>query len=180
MFCGIDTSALAFVKSVPALISAAELLNQVAPVISGAFLQYAVTLCDAYFVEHSISFNQIEYLKLKQLVSYYQIASSEDLDRFADSLLAKLSTCKAPEELERLAYLCYISKSIYGPITPQTEAQIKNLESQIAKVDTEQPQSLDNTHIVELCELARQEFIHGDLGKSYHAIVAALAELEST
>ena len=189
MFCAIDTSSLACVKSGPALISAAELLNQVAPVISGAFIQYAIQLCDAHFSVHGMPQNATEYTKLKQLVTYYQIASSHDLDRFADSLMACLGMSKAPKDLEKLAYLCYAAKSIHGPISAKTQGQIKALEDRISSREqrNEMPEQEplasgeldDNTYrVIELCELAKNAFDSGSAATAYNAIIAALAALE--
>lgn len=186
MFCAVDTGALASVKSVPALVSAAELLNQLAPVISGAFIQYAIKLCDAHFAVHGLPLDTSEYTKLKQLVTFYQIASSEDLDRFADSLMASLETSKAPEDLEKLAYLCYAAKCIHGPLSAKTQGQIKALEDRISARGqgngfTEQVMREDNTaRIIELCELAIKAFDDGSEETAYKAVVAALAALEQT
>ena len=191
MFSGIETSSLADVPSVPALLAAAEMLQSAAPVISGSFLRLAILLCDSHFAQHpSTSAADAAYLRLKYVSASMEPASTHDLDRFASMLLAQIPESATPTELQQLVYFCYASHCIHGPISPQTLKQLQDLEGEFAKAKSP-PQRLSQSlrwpsapvapaqnEITDLIEIARYAFMNGSYKTAYTAMNAAVARLK--
>ena len=200
MFCGIDTSLLDDVPSVPALLSAAEMLQSAAPVISGSFVRLAVLLCDSHFSQNPpASAADAAYLKLKYLAASMEPASTLDLDRFANMLIARIPESATAPELRELVYFCRAAHCIHGPISEQTISQLKALEREFAtgtqgsvrklsetvrvssspvQAPASLPEVPKSDRATDLIEVARYAFSNGSYKTAYMAMNAALAMLQ--
>lgn len=132
MFCNINTAPLSTVKSVASLLSAAEMLENDLPDISGSFITYAFMLCEDHFSKNPT--NPIideSFSELKDLSTISTVSSAKELEQFGDSILAAADDSPLPNEMYRLAYLSYAATSIHGSTSHRVNQKMKRIETKI-------------------------------------------------
>ncbi|KAH0791173.1 hypothetical protein GPJ56_004912 [Histomonas meleagridis] len=132
---------LGCVPSVLSLISAAKMLEEDQPDLSGTFLCYAFSLCNDYFSQHPSS-PEIDkvFLELKDLTALATISTEKELEQYGDSLYAAAEDSDYPPQMYSLAYLCYASVSIHGPLPERTFKKAKRVEAKVSSYIQPQPQ----------------------------------------
>lgn len=136
MYSGVNSTDLSMIPSVPALLSAAEVIGGVAPEVSGAFLNYALYITDHYFNEHPISPNQhATYQQLTKMSRAVQIGSAKKLERFGDSITLIADDTQIQTHMYRLAYLAYAATSIHGFISTRVETKMQKVIPKINQIE---------------------------------------------
>ncbi|OHT14278.1 hypothetical protein TRFO_15458 [Tritrichomonas foetus] len=132
MFCNINSVPLSVVNSVPSLLSAAEMLEDSFPDVSGSFITYAFMLCDDYFSKNETNAEiDDSFSELKDLSTISTACSAKELEQFGDSILAASEDSQHPQEMNRLAYLAYAATSIHGAPSKRISQKMKRIESKI-------------------------------------------------
>lgn len=144
MFSNINTTPLAVVPSVPAILSAAEMLEDQFPDIAGSFIQYATLLCEDYFSKHpsnpEIDRSMKDLQELNASISEISIRSTaKELEQFGDSLIATADITDLPTEMTRLVYLLYGATSIYGKISDKVNKKMQKLEIRLSSSSVPPP-----------------------------------------
>ena len=124
---------LGCVPSVLSLISAAKMFEEDQPDLSGTFICFAFSLCNDYFSHHPSS-PEIDqaFLDLRDLSVLATISTEKELEQFGDSLYAAAEDSDYPPQMYSLAYLCYASVSIHGPLPERTLKKIKRVEAKVS------------------------------------------------
>ena len=127
-FCGLNTQLFESVPCLGALLSAAEMLQQTSPLISGAFMKYANALIENYLAQTG-STNELDaaLAPFTQRANAAQAASARDLERFGDALVAAAEDDTAVD-FHKIAYLCYTATSIYGVMTSRVMQKMSKAE----------------------------------------------------
>ena len=198
----LNIAPLAVVDSVPALLSAAEMLNDVSELegISDSFITYADQLCQDYFANHPPNDEQLEsYKQLRDASTIAGTASNEELENFGDRIMAEAEDSTLPDEMLRLAYLSYASTSIHGPISDRINKKLKRIENKMNRSnanDNKNSQSNESKNkptpseiknqrnkVYERCEdllkLAKLAFKNGSLTVAYASISAMIQEIDN-
>ena len=127
-FCGLNTQLFESVPCLGALLSAAEMLQQTSPTISGAFMKYANALIENYLAQTG-STEELDaaLAPFTQRANAVQAASARDLERFGDALVAAAEDDTAVD-FHKIAYLCYTATSIYGVMTSRVMQKMSKAE----------------------------------------------------
>ena len=127
-FCGLNTQLFESVPCLGALLSAAEMLQQTSPLISGAFMKYANALIENYLAQTG-STDELDaaLAPFTQRANAAQAASARDLERFGDALVAAAEDDTAVD-FHKIAYLCYTATSIYGVMTSRVMQKMSKAE----------------------------------------------------
>ena len=131
MFSDVDTSQFRGIPGVPALLSASEMLAARSPGVSGLLARYAIGLIQNHFAQGgSTPSGGSAFSMLQRKCQSMKSASSKDMERFADALVASAEG-KYAVDFMRLAYLCYSAISVFGALPPRVINKISKAEQGI-------------------------------------------------
>ena len=128
-YLGVNTRLFEGVPSLGAILSAAEMLQQKCPLISGALVKYAVALIENNLAQvGSTQELDAALAPLAQRAGASHAAGARDLERFGDALVAAAVDDYAVD-FYKLGYLCYTATSIYGPLTTRLQQKLSKAEN---------------------------------------------------
>ncbi|OHS94548.1 hypothetical protein TRFO_39280 [Tritrichomonas foetus] len=128
MYFEVDTNIFRDVPGVPALLSAAEMLQQKLPEISGVFARYAAGLVQNHLAQNGSSPDRdAAFSALNSKVGRCQCADARELERFADALVAS-SDGPYSSDFIKLAYLSYTAMSLFGALPSRIITKMSKTE----------------------------------------------------
>jgi hypothetical protein len=162
----LDPSLFPQVQSLPALLSGAQLLNPIAPSISGAFIRYASALIENQLAQNgSNSSLDTAFSPFRKFSSSSACASARELERFGDGLIAAVGGSFAVDFI-RLAYLCYAACSLHGELPARVRQKLEQWERRV----------VDSGNTGTLAKLALAALQAGADNIAYSALYAAATE----
>ncbi|OHT04336.1 hypothetical protein TRFO_28160 [Tritrichomonas foetus] len=138
MYCGVNSHAFSDTQGVPAILSAAEMLQPRFPKIAGAFVRFASGIVQN-FLAQSGSTPELDaaFVALAQAANQSPCATVKELERFADSLVASADGIYSAD-FYRIAYLAYTATSMQGPLSNRVITKMTRAE-QFLELDENPP-----------------------------------------